>query len=284
MARIGALLLQALLFLAMPRSTSGGDFLEQVVPKNSSSTSFNEPGVTADPQEGFADPADNPGLEATNRSMADNSSLRMMGFSATEAVLQGSGLHFYGRVCEALNRQRGLPLSHVHNFFEAAVGKSGGICVVAFKGTTDLAGVLQDLASDDLVPFGCSGCRVGAGFKSGYHAVAGRIKDALKSLGCHSVAVTGHSLGAAKAILCMYDLATSGFHITTSYVFGEPRLCNGAFQDSFDSVVHAPVFRVVHGKDPIVHLGGPGAHHVGREIYKPGNSRLTDHLHPGEWR
>merc|ERR1712060_890858 len=175
---------------------------------------------------------------------------------------------------------RGLPLSHVHNFGGAAVGKAGGKCVVAVRGTTNIAGAMQDVGSFALVPFDhCPGCRVGAGFKSGYNAVAGQIKGALHSSGCHSVAVTGHSLGAAKAILCMYDLAKSGFHVTTSYVFGEPRVGNGAFLASFSSVVHASVFQVVHGKDPIVPLGGPGARHVGREIYEPGNSRLTDHLH-----
>merc|ERR1712151_1278746 len=138
---------------------------------------------------------------------------------------------------------------------------------------------LQDMASSALVHFGCPGCRVGLGFKSGYEAVAGQIKGALHSLGCHSVAVTGHSLGAAKAILCMYDLAKSGFHVATSYVFGEPRVGNGAFVAAFNSVVRTSVFRVVHGLDPIVKLGGPGAQNVGREIYEHGESSTTDHLH-----
>jgi len=193
--------------------------------------------------------------------------------------VQGGGQHLYAQVCAALNCHKGLPLSHAHYLGEAAVGKSGGLCVVAFRGTANMAGVLQDVASGTLVPFGCPGCKVGAGFKSGYYAVAGRIKGALHSSGCHSVAVTGHSLGAAKAVLCMYDLAQSGFHITTSYVFGEPRVGNRAFQASFQAVVHASVFQVVHGRDPIVALGAPGAHHVGREIYEAGNSPLTDHLH-----
>merc|ERR1712232_1114785 len=127
--------------------------------------------------------------------------------------------------------------------------------------------------------FGCSGCRGGAGFVSGYESVAGQIKSALHSLGCHTVAVTGHSLGAAKAILAVYQLAKDGYAITTSYVFGEPRVGNGAFQGAFHNAVHARVFRVVHGQDPIVKLGAPGSSAVGTEIYQPGNSVLTDHLH-----
>jgi len=278
MACVGALLLQAV-FLFLPIRVSGSEFLGNVVQKNSSSNSSSELGLPADPEESLADLVEIPGLDTANGSIAESSSLQMTVFSATEAAVQGSGQHFYAQVCAALNCRKGLPLSHVRSFGEAAVGKSGGTCVVAFRGTANVAGVLEDVGSFSLVPFSCSGCRVGAGFKSGYYAVAGQIKGALHSLGCHSVAVTGHSLGAAKAILCMYDLAKSGFHITTSYVFGEPRVGNSVFRDSFHSVVHASVFQVVHGKDPIVTSGGPGAHHVGSEIYEPGNSRLTDHLH-----
>jgi len=273
MARVGTLLFQAVV-LVLPNSAWGSEFLEKVVQENASSNA-GEPGL-ADELQGLADLAE---FEAVNGSIEENSSLQMSGLLATEAAVQGGGKHFYAQICAALNCHRGLPLAHVHSFGEAAVGRAGGTCVVAFRGTMNMAGVLEDVASDTLVPFGCPGCRVGAGFKSGYYAVAGQIKGALHRSGCRSVAVTGHSLGAAKAILCMYDLAKSGFHITTSYVFGEPRVGNGAFQASFRSVVHAAVFQVVHGKDPIVPLGAPGAHHVGREIYEPGNSRLTDHLH-----
>jgi len=295
MARVGALLFRVV-FIGLPLRTLGSEFLK-ATQTDSSSSSSSEPRATVDPQESSA-LAGIPELEAVNESMGDpeeeksflnesmgdpmqeNSSLQLSSLVATEAAVQGSGKHFYAQVCAAMNCHRGLPLSHVRNFGGAAVGKAGGKCVVAFRGTTNIAGVMQDVGSFALVPFDhCPGCRVGAGFKSGYNAVAGQIKGALRSSGCHSVAVTGHSLGAAKAILCMYDLAKSGFHITTSYVFGEPRVGNGAFVASFHSVVHAAVFHVAHGQDPIVRLGGPGAQHVGSEIYEPGNSRSTDHLH-----
>lgn len=271
MAFVGAWLFQAVV-LVLPMSAWGSEFLERAVQENASSNASSEPGAVDE-----FDLAELPGV---NGSMEKNSPLwQMSSLSATEIAEQGGGQHFYAQVCAALNCHRGLPLSHAHYFGEAAVGKSGGLCVVAFRGTANMAGVLEDVTSGALVPFGCHGCKVGAGFKSGYYAVAGRIKGALHSLGCHSVAVTGHSLGAAKAVLCMYDLAKSGFHVTTSYVYGEPRVGNSAFQASFQAVVHASVFHVVHGRDPIVALGAPGAHHVGREIYEAGNSRLTDHLH-----
>lgn len=277
MAFPGSLLVQTAL-LSLLHITSGSVY-DKVASRNTSNAS-NESGTSlleGISEIGAAD-AQNPAwFEIANVSMDENAS-HLMSMSANEAA-HGSGQRFYAEVCAALNCHRRLPLSNVHNFGEAAVGKSGGTCVVAFRGTANLPDVIQDTSSYHLVPFGCSGCRVGAGFVSGYESVAGQIKGALHSLGCHSVAVTGHSLGAAKAILGMYELAKSGFHIDTSYVFGEPRMANGAFHGSFHSVVHAPVFRVVHGKDPIVALGGPGASAVGSEIYEAGNSPLTDHLH-----
>jgi len=277
MAFPGSLLVQTAL-LSLLHITSGSVY-DKVASRNTSNAS-NESGTSlleGISEIGAAD-AQNPAwFEIANVSMDENAS-HLMSMSANEAA-HGSGQRFYAEVCAALNCHRRLPLSNVHNFGEAAVGKSGGTCVVAFRGTANLPDVIQDTSSYHLVPFGCSGCRVGAGFVSGYESVAGQIKGALHSLGCHSVAVTGHSLGAAKAILGMYELAKSGFHMHTSYVFGEPRMANGAFHGSFHSVVHAPVFRVVHGKDPIVALGGPGASAVGSEIYEAGNSPLTDHLH-----
>jgi len=191
----------------------------------------------------------------------------------------GGASNFYAKVCAGLNCHGSVPLAHVHNFGEALVGQSGGHCVAAFRGTHNLAAAKQDLDSLNLVPWKCSGCRVGAGFVAGYSSLAGQVKSVLRNSGCTSVAVTGHSLGAANAILALYDLATDGFSIVTSYVFGEPRVGNAAFQQAFDSVVHASVFRVVHGQDPIQDLGAAGAVHVGTKIYEPGNSILTDHQH-----
>jgi len=271
---------------ADPEEAANGSVEDHMVPadatriqNNPSSSSSGEPGVTAAPQERFA-PTETPAVEAVSGDVEGNSSLRPNAFSVAEAGVQGAGKRFLAKVCAALNCRRGLPLSHARNFGSAAVGKSGGTCVVAFQGTASMGGVMQDVASNAMVGVsGCPGCRVGAGFKFGYKAVARRIKGALHRLGCHAVAVTGHSLGAAKAILCMYDLAKSGFHVTTSYVFGEPRVGNGAFVAAFNSVVRTSVFRVVHGLDPIVKLGGLGAQNVGREIYEDGESSTTDHLH-----
>jgi len=278
MAFLGTLLAQAAL-LSLLRSTSGSVY-DKVVSRNSSNASSESGTSHLDGMSGVgtAHAENPPRLEIANVSREESASHVML-LSASGAA-QGSGQHFYAEVCAAMNCRRSLPLSHVHKFGdEAAVGKSGDTCIVAFRGTANLAGAMLDVGSAILAPFGCSGCQVGAGFKSGYESVAGQIKGALHSLGCHSVAVTGHSLGAAKAILAMYDLATSGFHIDTSYVFGEPRMANGAFQGSFHSVVHAAVFRVVHGKDPIPNQGGVGALNVGTEIYEAGDSFLTDHLH-----
>eukprot|EP00933_Yihiella_yeosuensis_P014817 TRINITY_DN1311_c0_g1_i1.p1 TRINITY_DN1311_c0_g1~~TRINITY_DN1311_c0_g1_i1.p1 ORF type:complete len:352 (-),score=53.87 TRINITY_DN1311_c0_g1_i1:366-1421(-) len=161
----------------------------------------------------------------------------------------------------------------------AVVGRARGHCVAIFRGTSNLGNAIQDLRSLRMAPFGCPGCKVGVGILRAYKNVAGGVKGALRSMGCSSVAVVGHSLGAAMAIVALYDLSRSGFHILPSYTYGQPRTGNAAFHQAWRSTVHAPVFRVVHGMDPIVHTGPilGSRDHNGMEIYKPGHGGVSDH-------
>jgi len=161
----------------------------------------------------------------------------------------------------------------------AAVGRWRGHCIVAFRGTDNVESALEDFISLRLVPLpGCQGCEVGEGILDAYNRVAGGIKSALHSLGCSQVSVTGHSLGANMAILALLDLAQSGFHLRTSYTFGQSRVGNTAFHNSWKAAVHCQVFRFVHGEDPIVHLGPIGSWtHEGTEIYLAGASVAHDH-------
>lgn len=192
----------------------------------------------------------------------------------------GSGQSFYAKVCAGLNCHGSIPLSNVHHFGEALVGKNGATCVAAFRGTANAADVVQDVASLSAAPLpGCPGCMVGSGFLGGFRGLAGQVKGALKSMGCNTVVVTGHSLGAARGALALYELAKEGYHISTSYLFGGPWVGNGAFAAAFRQTVHAQVFRVEHGQDPVPKVGLPGGVPVGTLIYEPGNSVLTDHVH-----
>jgi len=205
----------------------------------------------------------------------------------TTDLLQGAGIREYAEICRSLNCGGKVPgVQHVHRIGAGAsaalVGRVGRQCVVGFRGTANWGGVAEDIMSGRLVPLpGCPGCRVGSGFLSGYRSLARRIKGGLRRLGCKRVSITGHSLGAAEAVLAAYDLSHSGFKITTSYTFGEPRVGNRAFHRAFQAALRgASFFRVVHGLDPIVQLGPLGSvTHEGSRIYEAGFNVFTDHLH-----
>lgn len=154
-------------------------------------------------------------------------------------------------------------------------------CVVAFRGTVNIANWKRNLQSTNLSledTFDCQGCGVHKGFARVFTSLqAGDdgVIESLKALGCgpgtdREVFVAGHSMGAAVATLAMYDLHTKGFKIGRSYVFESPRVGNVAFARSFSSLLGSvPLFRITHNRDPVIRL--PSSHdgwmHVGAESY-----------------
>jgi len=120
---------------------------------------------------------------------------------------------------------------------------------------------------------------VGEGILAAYHSVAGGVKSALRGLRCSQVTVTGHSLGANMAILALFDLARAGFHLRTSYTFGQSRVGNVAFTRAWRAALgHTHVFRLVHGMDPVVRVGPIGSMtYEGTKVYLPGASIAHDH-------
>lgn len=152
-------------------------------------------------------------------------------------------------------------------------------CVVAFKGTGNVGDMLTDLASLVAVELdGCAGCKVGRGLRNTYDAIKGDIQQHLRKLGCKSVAVTGHSLGAGQAALAMFDLQRD-FHLEPSYTFGQPVIGNRAFQKALSSAASS-LYRIVNGTDPVPHSGpadnaeGLYTHHQGAEVFFQG--KVTD--------
>jgi len=72
----------------------------------------------------------------------------------------------------------------------------------------------------------------------------------------YDVIFTGHSLGGAMAVHAAGDFVLSGYdqnRIVSIYTFGQPRVGNPAFSDSFNFKVNG-WFRVVHNRDVVAHL------------------------------
>eukprot|EP00428_Durinskia_dybowskii_P083447 CAMPEP_0170420110 /NCGR_PEP_ID=MMETSP0117_2-20130122/35164_1 /TAXON_ID=400756 /ORGANISM="Durinskia baltica, Strain CSIRO CS-38" /LENGTH=222 /DNA_ID=CAMNT_0010678519 /DNA_START=248 /DNA_END=916 /DNA_ORIENTATION=- len=146
--------------------------------------------------------------------------------------------------------------------------------VVAFSGTDPLS--IRNWI-DDLnffktnYPY-CDGCEVHEGFYNTYLSVQDSVKSLVSSYQSQyptaTLAITGHSLGAAMAAHCAAEYTHMGQKISTVYSYGMPRVGNEAFENWYKSVVIG-TFRVVHHKDPVPHLAPEsfGFHHMPYEVF-----------------
>mmetsp|Transcript_99344 Transcript_99344/g.206941 ORF Transcript_99344/g.206941 Transcript_99344/m.206941 type:complete len:395 (+) Transcript_99344:60-1244(+) len=160
----------------------------------------------------------------------------------------------------------------------AVVGRrNDNTCFVAFRGTSNIAGVRADILAVVLRPkSSCSyegrPCMVSASFQNHYDKAAPRIKEALNNLGCsgREVDITGHSLGGAMATLAAWDFAVSGINLRHTYTFGAPRQGNSDFAEAVRQVV--TIMRVTRADDPIVLVPRlkDGFAHTGVEVYYAG--------------
>lgn len=162
-------------------------------------------------------------------------------------------------------------------------GKLNGECTLVFRGTSDLSGWSQDLKSLKLVDLSmnCSykgkSCQVGAGFLANYNTLAPHIVGNLTRIGCDTsepIVVVGHSLGAAEAAICMYDLKNQGYNIARSYTFGQPRVGDLAFVNAFEAEFSTTdLFRVTHASDPVVQVPftAQGFSHLSQEVFYAGD-------------
>lgn len=152
---------------------------------------------------------------------------------------------------------------------QAYIAKRSGFAVLAFRGTesesfkdvkTDLHGGLHDTEQ--------GGIR--RGFHKAYEAVADEIKAGLAEVNGLPFYITGHSLGAALAVIATRDLDDDD--LAACYTFGCPRVGDA----EFDISVRAPVYRVVNAADGVTRVPPMafGYRHVGDLRYLTRNGRL----------
>lgn len=146
-----------------------------------------------------------------------------------------------------------------------------GTAFIAFRGSSDVADWIADL---DFLPAPYTPVaglgQVHAGFQDIYRCVRASIAANLPAAtsGCRQILLTGHSLGAALAVLAAPDVAqgmppnTIEPRLTT---FGGPRVGVADFKAAFDAAIEC-CYRVVNFLD-IVPLVPPAPYvHVGAEI------------------
>jgi len=176
-----------------------------------------------------------------------------------------------GAACDAvpgMTDVRAIESGKANDAF-AYVAKKNGVCLAVFRGTSDLAGWLEDLKSATLVDlsdygygeicsYGGTTCKVGDGFMNNYNSVASYVKGNLTEIGCtkgSQLSITGHSLGAAEAGIAMFDLKHEGYDIIETYTFGQPRVGDKVFAQAYEAEF-GPIdtYRVTHADDPVPHL------------------------------
>ena len=148
------------------------------------------------------------------------------------------------------------------------------MCEVAFRGSSNLDNWIADLSFKQVSAYPkCNGCEVHGGFYDDWVALMPGIVN--ETLRLHNeqpnaqLFVTGHSLGAALAVLSASELHyTQGLTITAVYTYGEPRVGNKAFKDFYNQGTHLS-WRVTHNKDPVPKLPPTafGFTHIQREVF-----------------
>ena len=133
---------------------------------------------------------------------------------------------------------------------------------VVFRGTSSKKDAQND-ASIDKVPFVKDGDKVHIGFLSSWHAVKDVVTKTIDKMGGYDkIVVCGHSLGAAVATLCAYNLS----HIYDTVDIeccniGSPRVGNKTFKNNYDNQ-KIKTLRIVHNNDIVTHSPIIGYHHV----------------------
>lgn len=147
-----------------------------------------------------------------------------------------------------------------------------GTTTVSFRGTQDEGDWLKDFDAVGVPNFYGEGT-VHKGFQEVYTAIRPSLIE-LTGTSAGSVVITGHSLGAALAVLCASDLVRAGW-TPTVVTWAGPRVGYEDFVGWYNRVVPG-CDRVVNKWDIVPHLPSAveGYRHVGREVEIDGGQPL----------
>lgn len=151
---------------------------------------------------------------------------------------------------------------------QAIVRRDSSGVIIAFRGTeaTNLKDWLTDIR---IAKVKLHGVKVHKGFCRAYQDIRQKIFAELNDAPANTpIYITGHSLGAALATLCAFDLAMCGWRVDGLYTFGSPRVGGGSFKRAFNKKLSGRTFRVVNHNDIVCRI--PTLlrwRHVGEVIY-----------------
>lgn len=169
---------------------------------------------------------------------------------------------------------------------EGFIAANEKIIVVAFRGTE--ATHIRDLLADARLhkvqgPLG----KVHRGFLHAFELVKDDAFNAIQRLrdksNPQSVWFTGHSLGAALAVVAFAHLLVDRQTVNGLYNFGQPRVGNDAFADEFQRRFHGQHFRFVNNNDSVTHVPPRafGYSHTGELRYIDSSGEIQEDM--GFW-
>lgn len=138
--------------------------------------------------------------------------------------------------------------------------------IVSFKGSSNARNFLDDLYSKqvDCKIQNVPGMKVHAGFQDSYFAIRDSMMDSINSsIAKHpnaSIRITGHSLGAAMAALCAFDIVATiptKAASTSLYTFGQPRVGNAVFANTIDAAYPNRIYRTTKSHDIVTQMPTP---------------------------
>src|SRR5256885_6404355 len=131
----------------------------------------------------------------------------------------------------------------------AVIAEGHGAIIIAFAGTdplipanwiTDLDVGLKFRFNERVTP-----PALHSGFEKAYRCVAGKVAEAMAKRGETPVLVTGHSMGAALAVIAADDLLSENkLWPAAVYAFGMPRVGDAEFAKRYNDTLGATTYRL----------------------------------------
>jgi triacylglycerol lipase len=153
------------------------------------------------------------------------------------------------------------------------VGKRQGAVILAFAGTDPAA--WETVATDARFVIGPKNTH--EGFQAAFDAVAAHVTEAveLSKASGDPLFITGHSLGAALAIIAADTAVAATVVPRAVYGYGTPRLGGPAFQQRYNARLGRITYRLVHGRDIVARVPMFGEYlHVGRMLFCESNTKF----------
>ncbi|GAA3761000.1 pimeloyl-ACP methyl ester carboxylesterase [Spinactinospora alkalitolerans] len=158
---------------------------------------------------------------------------------------------------------------------------SDDMVIIAFRGTQ--AEEIRDWLSDanaPMVPHSGNTGMAHWGFSTALEAVYPDILDAVREFRAdgQSLWFTGHSLGGALAMLAAARMHfVDGLLADGVYTFGQPRTCDAALADAYDTAFRGRMFRFVNNSDIVAQVPPePIYRHVAEMKYFDADGRMRD--------